>query len=550
MLGVAHQAEPHLVLLRKRPARVVVDGGYAASFPKASFYTARVLLGGPNSQPMHVSFDTASGQVVLPSSECSSTACLEHRRYRPEKSERSIDINADGTLVQAGSRLVVESATRDAITVGFSSLDLGDGGITGHFLADELCLPSEQSGSSFCSQIGLVAAQEMSDVPFRATPHDGTIGLGLKGLSIKPAFNYLDALSPVAGASSQFALYHGRHFGEVALGGYNEKRLDSPLQWVPVAQAKDGYWQVDIRGISVGGQRLQVCQGDRSTCRGILDSCTSQLGVPASMMPVFKDALAVEKTSTGKHVGGGCPGPEIQLELSGGVTLTLQPEDYHEEGASRQAGCSPDLSLASLELPEEFAGVFILGLPLMKRYYTVFDWQQGQERLGFGLAAPETEQEVAAATRSASEEDLEEMKEVVWSCLHEVLNHVGIMFQAIMLRVAVVLILVVSGSRHLVSGGLSTQYASLLAKKKLLLEVDKVAPLVPAAEVPVANECVICLGSCEECEACEGCGQEQTSEPLPWRRLQCGHHFHSDCILQWLKKVPQCPVCRCHLKPT
>merc|ERR1719399_603269 len=71
------------------------------------------------------------------------------------------------------------------------------------------------------------------------------------------------------------------------------------------------------------------------------------------------------------------------------------------------------------------------------------------------------------------------------------------------------------------------------------LHADKVllalsAP-IPASEVPASDDCVICLGSCEEC-----CGSYKPC----WRRLQCGHHFHEACIFEWLRKVQRCPVCR------
>lgn len=65
------------------------------------------------------------------------------------------------------------------------------------------------------------------------------------------------------------------------------------------------------------------------------------------------------------------------------------------------------------------------------------------------------------------------------------------------------------------------------------------APVLPG-EAPPADECVICLGSCEGCHCAEG------SNPL-WRRLRCGHHFHEHCIFEWLKKSQRCPMCRRHI---
>merc|ERR1711865_430857 len=70
--------------------------------------------------------------------------------------------------------------------------------------------------------------------------------------------------------------------------------------------------------------------------------------------------------------------------------------------------------------------------------------------------------------------------------------------------------------------------------------VAAIATPVPASEVPAADECVICLGSCETCED----GHEQTDR---WRKLRCGHHFHETCIFEWFNKSQQCPTCRRHI---
>lgn len=77
-------------------------------------------------------------------------------------------------------------------------------------------------------------------------------------------------------------------------------------------------------------------------------------------------------------------------------------------------------------------------------------------------------------------------------------------------------------------------YSTSCAEEK---QVSSFATPVPAGEAPPADECVICLGSCENCEDTGG------GKPR-WRRLQCGHHFHESCIFEWLKKSMQCPMCR------
>jgi hypothetical protein len=77
-------------------------------------------------------------------------------------------------------------------------------------------------------------------------------------------------------------------------------------------------------------------------------------------------------------------------------------------------------------------------------------------------------------------------------------------------------------------------YLSCVAEEKL----STFAIPVLASEAPPADECVICLGSCED----RVCAKPQ------WRRLRCGHTFHEHCIMEWLSKAHRCPTCRGHVR--
>jgi len=56
----------------------------------------------------------------------------------------------------------------------------------------------------------------------------------------------------------------------------------------------------------------------------------------------------------------------------------------------------------------------------------------------------------------------------------------------------------------------------------------------PVSHSDEGNQCVVCLLNIEEADAC--------------RKLQCGHEFHSDCIMGWWMHVPraslECPLCK------
>eukprot|EP00434_Breviolum_minutum_P022870 symbB.v1.2.020179.t1/scaffold1684.1/size105940/2 len=53
-------------------------------------------------------------------------------------------------------------------------------------------------------------------------------------------------------------------------------------------------------------------------------------------------------------------------------------------------------------------------------------------------------------------------------------------------------------------------------------------------DVPADTECAICLGN------------DSTQES--WRALPCSHHFHKDCLVDWLNRKMRCPLCRMDLQ--
>lgn len=128
---------------------------------------------------------------------------------------------------------------------------------------------------------------------------------------------------------------HAPHFGvfltegedgevsEIAFGGHNPKRLLEPLAWAPVAMGDLGYWQVEIVAIRIDGELQDICTD--GTCRGVVDTGTSHLGLPSAFN---KKAVDLLSTDAGDLLD--CrlaEAPEIQIELRG-YTMTLHPHNY------------------------------------------------------------------------------------------------------------------------------------------------------------------------------------------------------------------------------
>jgi len=402
-------SSPHLVQLR-RESVPVRRKGEIVSFKTS--YSGEVRVGrGPEHQVFRVVFDTGSGQVVLPSMYCQSETCQRHKRYNISGSTSGTPINADGSIVND------DDETCDQVTVGY-----GTGSITGEFAKETICL-GERSGSSndaagegeICVNVNLVMAIEMSAQPFLSFNFDGIVGLGLSSLSLSDDFSFFGQMSRHgANSPKMFGVFltegETGESSEIAFGGYNSKKMIGDVSWASVPNSKLGYWQVDVLGIKVGNITMPFCQ-EPGSCRGAVDTGSSHLGVPTHYFAeLFRSLTVASGDSTDCRE---VEAPEIEILLDG-FSLTIAAENYMRRlplapgvnpggVSSSEAGvfsaktataagtavddvmnCKPRLMPVTMAAPLG-PNLFILGEPVLHKYYSVFDWQKPQ--VGFALAA-------------------------------------------------------------------------------------------------------------------------------------------------------------------
>lgn len=333
-----------------------------------------------------------------------------HRRYNRQASLIAKDIDYNGEPVKPGE-------ARDAITIAF-----GTGEVTGEFVQETLCLAVQdedgelaEAGSEGlvedrkldgkdCVDMRVVTASEMTQEPFFSFAFDGVLGLGLAGLALAPEFSFFGSMVTQGRLGLPvFAVFLADDEdkeSEITFGGYNPEHLQGELTWAPVALPDLGHWQVDIHGLRIGGVSLDFC-GPQRGCRAVVDTGTSLLAVPKELLGRLQKEMGVpeEAPEVGcKHAKG----PEIEFTLASGYTVTLNAEDLvrtpvaapsnstsqpsagsppkGESGASRVV-CVP--TMMPLELPEPLGPkLFILGEPVLRKYYTVYNWEE--KKIGFG----------------------------------------------------------------------------------------------------------------------------------------------------------------------
>jgi len=195
---------------------------------------------------------------------------------------------------------------------------------------------------------------------------------------------------------------------ELSFGGHDERRVSEPLRWTQVVEPEKGYWQVRIKNIKIGGVELPAC-GDSSKCVGIVDSGTSLLGVPSKIMKDVHWKLARKVPDDPseldcRNVGG----PEVVVELEGGLVISMGAEDYSRPTAMRvesktgtQVVCRASLLPVDMGTEEGAnPNTWILGEPVLRKYYTAFDWNKLE--IGFALAKQPPAGEALGLPASAS----------------------------------------------------------------------------------------------------------------------------------------------------
>jgi hypothetical protein len=394
-------------------------------------YSGMISIGTP-AQDFRVVFDTGSAHVVVPSIDCFNETCLEHRRFNPQHSETTHLVNVDGKPVPPDELC-------DQVTIGY-----GTGMITGEFNREIVCPGnSNHTGKESCVEVSIVMAVDMTVLPFRSFTFDGIFGLALGGLALSPEFSFFHRLqASKPGATPQFGVFlsdgEDGEASEISLGGHNAQRTLTQLQWAPVARAKLGYWQVMIKEVRIEGRKLDMC--NNGTCRGIVDTGTSHLGIPGPNLYDFMEQLSVDTHDPPADCRD-IIGKELEIVLDGGIILTLSPQHYMrplslalEPGDAATDGtnasstertvdaagvattpppslpqdngmrtCAP--RLMPVNLPDPLGpNLFILGEPVLHRYYTVYDWNE--QKIGFGLSATANNKKALAEGRAASDETI------------------------------------------------------------------------------------------------------------------------------------------------
>merc|ERR1719199_981401 len=308
-------------------------------------YWGSVSLGSPQ-QHFKVIFDTGSGNLIVPSSQCTVPGCKPHHKYESKSSTTSMTVqNENGE--------------------GNAEISFGTGNIAGDFYRDKMCI-----GDSLCIDSSFIAADRESTEPFQEIPFDGIMGLGFKDLSMGKGFNTVDDLyakGQLPQGQISFYLTDGGD-SEVTFGGYKSEYLASDIVWARVDL--ESFWQVSIDDITFDNTPKNLCGGG---CEVAVDTGTSMLAGPSDLVDKLSNMVGAKEDCSNFNSL-----PNLGFQI-GDKVLNLKPDDYMDSSGSE---CS--FSLMALDVPPPKGPLFIFGDPFLRRFVTIFD--RTGPRVGFAVA--------------------------------------------------------------------------------------------------------------------------------------------------------------------
>uniref|UniRef100_A0A8B9FPV9 renin n=1 Tax=Amazona collaria TaxID=241587 RepID=A0A8B9FPV9_9PSIT len=309
-------------------------------------YFGEISIGTP-AQTFKVVFDTGSANLWVPSYKCSPlySACISHSRYDSSKSRTYI---ANGT--------------------GFA-IRYGTGSVKG-FLSQDVVMVSDIPIIQVFAEATVLPA-----FPFIFARFDGVLGMGYPSQAIDgitPVFDRI--LSQQILKEEVFSVYYSRWVlwgaggSEIILGGSDPAYYTGDFHYLNVS--KSGYWQISMKGVSVGAETLFCKDG----CSAAVDTGASYITGPAGPISVLMKAIGAEEMAE-----GGVSKPQHP---------TPCPHCLHPRLPIPQPIPTPSHELGTvsswLDIPPPAGPLWILGASFIGHYYTKFD--RRNNRIGFATA--------------------------------------------------------------------------------------------------------------------------------------------------------------------
>lgn len=307
-------------------------------------YFGEISIGTPP-QNFTVVLDTGSSNLWVPSTHCSSIACLLHHRYN-----------------SAASSTFAANGTEFAIRYGTGSLE----GIISkdHVTIADLKIKGLDFGESV----------KEPGITFAMGRFDGILGLGYNTIAVKgvvPPFYKIVEQELVSDALFSFWLNRadaGGEGGELVLGGLDPAHYKGDIHWSPVI--REGYWEVVIDSVSFDGEDLGL-----DPQHAAIDTGSSLFVLPVTVSESINKRIGGKKNYSGQYVVDCATIPTLPvLELTfNKKPFKLTAEQYI---LNVQGQCIS--GFMGMDIPAPMGPLWIVGDVFLRVYMSVYDLGNNQ----------------------------------------------------------------------------------------------------------------------------------------------------------------------------
>ncbi|KAF1739008.1 Pepsin A [Beauveria bassiana] len=308
-------------------------------------------------QKFNVIFDTGSFDMFIANKNCTSAG-----------NSRLFDSDKSSTFNQQPNQ---PSGFGYGTGVDSIPLQYNGEGVSGVIVTDKVGIAGhavDQQQFLLCDQY----PEFMADVPF-----DGVMGIGVQGATDMPSGKawYWALYASGQLDSPEFSLYYpaGKVDGaEMTLGGTNPNRYRGDIHKVKLN--RDANFVVDQPSLTINGKPLAAAANQQT----ILDSGTAYFAAPSKIVSAFYKAIS-PKIKQLNHEAWGVECDIIE-SLAVEITFTFgsgaetfnatMPRESFNLGPYEG---KPGICQTVFSSIDALGGKFLVGGPLLKQYYTVWD---------------------------------------------------------------------------------------------------------------------------------------------------------------------------------
>mmetsp|Transcript_5966 Transcript_5966/g.8477 ORF Transcript_5966/g.8477 Transcript_5966/m.8477 type:complete len:418 (+) Transcript_5966:175-1428(+) len=317
-------------------------------YSNAQYYG--VLEVGSPPQSFTVIFDTGSSNLWVPQINCKNCGY-----WFMNGGKHKFDHSKSTTYVVDGTDFHIQ---------------YGSGDVKGSFSVDDVTLAQDIviKGQKFA---------EVSDagglgMGYTLGKFDGIMGLGFAGLSLGNAETvFKNAMDQGLVKEGKFAFALGDNKeGELTFGGVDKSKFKGEITWVKLEEPK--YWQITLDNVSAGSY-------SSGKTNGIVDSGTSLITGPSLEIQKIAASVGAQANLLGQYTID-CS----KLSSLPNLDFTINGKAWSVPGKDLviQSGGTCLFAMMGMDIPT--GPKWILGDVFMRKFYTVFDYENAQ----VGFAEP------------------------------------------------------------------------------------------------------------------------------------------------------------------